>query len=43
MIFEPNTLRLHLAIGEIPASAGPMKTVDLGSFLRPATTMRAVA
>jgi hypothetical protein len=30
MVFEPSKLRLHLAIGTIPASAG----VDLGPFLR---------
>jgi len=29
MVFEPATLKLHLAIGEIPASRGAMKTIDL--------------
>lgn len=29
MVFEPRTLKLHLAIGQIPASAGELKTLDL--------------
>lgn len=29
MIFEPATLRLHLAIGALPASAGELKVLDL--------------
>jgi hypothetical protein len=33
MVFEPRNLRLHLAIGALPASAGELKTVDLGPFL----------
>jgi len=34
MIFEPRTLRLHLAIGSVPASAGTMNVMDLGSLLQ---------
>jgi predicted choloylglycine hydrolase len=29
MVFEPATLKLHLAYGESPASAGPLKTLEL--------------
>jgi hypothetical protein len=35
MVFEPRRLRLHLAIGRIPASAGELKPLDLGPFLQP--------
>ena len=35
MVFEPATLRLHLSIGEGPASARPLKTLELGPLLRP--------
>jgi hypothetical protein len=35
MVFEPRKLRLHLAIGKMPASAGELKTIDLGPFLQP--------
>ncbi len=34
MVFEPQTLRLHLAIGKVPASASVMRVVDLGPLLR---------
>jgi hypothetical protein len=34
MIFEPATLKLHLAIGETPSSALPMKTLDLAPFFK---------
>jgi hypothetical protein len=34
MVFECATLRLHLAIGMIPASAGEMKVVELEPLLR---------
>ena len=34
MIFEPATLRLHLAAGAIPSSAGEMKVVELAPLLR---------
>lgn len=29
MVFEPNTLKLHLAIGKCPSSALPLKTLEL--------------
>jgi hypothetical protein len=29
MIFEPAARRLHVAVGTLPASAGPMRTLDL--------------
>ena len=29
MVFEPTTLRLHLSIGKVPASAHAMRTIDL--------------
>jgi len=32
MIFEPTTLKLHLAIGKCPSSALPMKELELGSY-----------
>ena len=38
MIFEPATLRLHLAIGACPSSAAAMKTLELRPLLLPATT-----
>jgi predicted choloylglycine hydrolase len=34
MIFEPATLRLHLAIGQCPASAGELKTLELGPLFK---------
>jgi isopenicillin-N N-acyltransferase-like protein len=34
MVFDPKNLRLHLAVGERPASAGEFHTVDLGPLLR---------
>jgi hypothetical protein len=34
MVFEPRMLRLHLAIGTIPASEGELKAIDLGPFLQ---------
>jgi len=33
MIFEPATLKLHLAIGKTPSSALPMKTVELANLM----------
>ena len=33
MVFEPGPLRLHLAFGTLPASAGPMRTLDVGAML----------
>ena len=35
MIFEPASLRLHLAIGKPPASARPLKTLECASLLKP--------
>lgn len=34
MVFEPATLRLHLSIGKIPASAAALRTLDLAPFLK---------
>jgi hypothetical protein len=34
MIFEPATLKLHLAIGSCPSSALPMKELDLKALLK---------
>lgn len=33
MVFEPGSLRLHLSIGASPASALPLRTLDLGPLL----------
>jgi isopenicillin-N N-acyltransferase like protein len=35
MIFEPDALKLHLAIGRGPASAQPLQEIDLAPLLRP--------
>jgi hypothetical protein len=35
MIFEPASLKLHLAIGKPPSSGRPMKTLDLVSLMKP--------
>ena len=35
MIFEPATLKLHLAIGSCPSSALPMKELDLKPLFKP--------
>jgi hypothetical protein len=35
MIFEPDALRLHLAIGSVPASAGELQAIELAPLLRP--------
>lgn len=34
MIFEPNELKLHIALGKPPTSALPMKTLDLAPLLK---------
>ena len=34
MIFEPATLKLHLAIGKCPSSALPLKEMELAPLLR---------
>jgi isopenicillin-N N-acyltransferase-like protein len=35
MVFEPATLKLHVAFGKVPTSALPMKTLDLAPLLTP--------
>lgn len=35
MVFEPATLKLHLAIGSCPSSALPLKELDLKPLLKP--------
>lgn len=35
MVFEPATLRLHLAFGALPSSGQPMTAIDLRSLLGP--------
>jgi predicted choloylglycine hydrolase len=35
MIFEPATLTLHLSIGKVPASKGPLRKIELSELLRP--------
>jgi hypothetical protein len=35
MCFEPDTLRLHLSVGKLPASRQVMQTLELGPLLRP--------
>jgi hypothetical protein len=34
MVFEPAALRLHLAYGPGPSTAGPLHALDLGPLLR---------
>jgi isopenicillin-N N-acyltransferase like protein len=34
MVFEPRTLKLHLAVGELPASKGRLHTLDLGPLFK---------
>jgi predicted choloylglycine hydrolase len=34
MVFEPATRKLHLAIGEVPASGGALKTIELGPLFK---------
>jgi len=34
MVFEPRTLKLHLAVGELPAAKGPFHTLELGPLFR---------
>ena len=34
MVFEPAELRLHLAVGELPSSAGPLRTLELAPLFR---------
>jgi hypothetical protein len=35
LIFEPASLRLHLAFGSTPSSALALRAVDLGPLLKP--------
>jgi predicted choloylglycine hydrolase len=34
MVFEPATLKLHLATGDVPASSLPLRTLDLAPLLK---------
>jgi hypothetical protein len=34
MIFEPATLRLHLSVGKLPASKGPLQKIDLAPLFK---------
>jgi hypothetical protein len=34
MVFEPSSLRLHLAMGKGPATRLPLRTLDLSVLLR---------
>ena len=34
MIFEPGTLKLHVAFGEGPSSRLPLRTLDLAPLLK---------
>jgi predicted choloylglycine hydrolase len=36
MVFEPATLKLHLSIGQVPASSHALKTLELGPLLKAA-------
>jgi predicted choloylglycine hydrolase len=40
MVFEPAALRLHLAIGGVPASKMKLQPIDLGPLLRPEADRR---
>ncbi len=33
VVFEPEALRLHFAMGEVPAPTGPFIPLDLGAAL----------
>lgn len=35
MVFEPRSLRLHLATGQVPASKAPYRAIELAPLLRP--------
>jgi hypothetical protein len=43
MVFEPATLKLHLSIGQIPASSHALKTLELGPLLKAAEKPRSRA
>jgi predicted choloylglycine hydrolase len=34
MVFEPGSLRLHVALGQLPASSGPLRTFELAPLFR---------
>ncbi|MFO0876011.1 MAG: C45 family peptidase [Gemmataceae bacterium] len=34
MVFEPGPLRLHLAVGQLPSSGGPLVTLELADLLQ---------
>jgi isopenicillin-N N-acyltransferase like protein len=34
MVFEPQSLRLHVGLGELPSTAGPLRTLELADLLR---------
>jgi predicted choloylglycine hydrolase len=36
MVFEPAERRLHLAVGQLPSSAGPLRTLELAPLFRAA-------
>ena len=43
MVFEPGPLRLHLAFGALPASAGPLRTLEVGPLLAGETSLTSPA
>jgi predicted choloylglycine hydrolase len=43
MVFEPETLRLHLAAEELPSSGGPLRTVELAPLFRGAVASQPAA
>jgi hypothetical protein len=34
MVFEPHSLRLHVGLGALPSTAGPLRTLELADLLR---------
>ena len=34
MVFEPATLKLHVALGDAPASRLPLRTIELGPLMK---------
>jgi predicted choloylglycine hydrolase len=41
MVFEPAGLRLHLAVGQLPSSAGPLRTLELEPLFADASGVQA--
>jgi hypothetical protein len=37
MVFEPRTLTLHLSIGVLPSSQGPLRKIELAPLLKPSS------